>query len=126
MTVELPLAEELAERWGGNIDLDLARELSGQIVLQRTRLDKMHRGELEMQKSNTRYFDKRIGPEQERLESLIKTLHSMMKSPLEAAKERTAADAEAGSRDLKLSDDAGKLLTQLILDGEISLGVETA
>ena len=70
LNIELPYAEELAERWGGRIDLDLVRELSGQILIQRQRVDKLVRREQQMQRKTPGYHDKRIRAEQDALMAL--------------------------------------------------------
>ena len=88
MVVELNKAEELAEQWGGRIDLDLVREISGQILLQRKRVDKLQvREEKRQAGGEINYLDKRIRQERALLVEMVKTLFSMMKTPLEAAVE---------------------------------------
>lgn len=128
LQVELPYAEELAEKYGGRIDLDLGRELAGQIIQQRARVDNLQRNEiliqtegLNGQQPNPRYHDKRIKPERELLASLIKDLHGMMKSPLEAAEEAMQADAVAG---VEVSEDGEAVIREMILSGDIKLGLE--
>ena len=81
LKVELSYAEELAEKWGERIDLDHARELAGQIIAQRQRVDKMQRLEIERQELNARYFDRRLKGERELLSKMIKDIAMMMKSP---------------------------------------------
>jgi hypothetical protein len=120
--IEIPYAEELAERWGGAIDLDLARVLQGEILAQRARIDRLMRNEKEQQKTKPTYHDKRISHERAALNDLIKTLHNMMKSPLEALKESEAADAAAAANNLTISDDAKALVRQMLLDGDLKLG----
>ncbi len=126
LKVELPYAEEMAERWGGRIDLDYARELAGQIVAQRERVDRMQRQELLSQESNARYFDRRLKPERELLNNMIKNIASMMKSPLEAAQEAVEANALIGALGFKMSEDTSKLLTELLLSGQLQYGSEEA
>jgi len=124
LKVELPYAEEMAERWGGRIDLDFARELAGQIIAQRERVDHMQRQELESQKSNARYFDRRLKPERELLNNMIKNIASMMKSPLEAAQEAVEANALIGALGFKMSEDTAHLLKEMLLSGELQYGTE--
>jgi len=124
LKVELPYAEEMAERWGGRIDLDFARELAGQIVAQRERVDHMQRQEIESQKSNARYFDRRLKPERELLNNMIKNIASMMKSPLEAAQEAVEANALIGALGFKMSEDTAHLLKEMLLSGELQYGTE--
>lgn len=122
MVVELPFAEELAEKWGGRIDLDLAREMAGQIVAQRKRVDNLQRKEEERQKTNQSYHDKRLRQERDSLTEMIKALHGMMKSPVEAAKEALEANSLITAMTVKLSQDAASVLKDMILNGELALG----
>lgn len=122
LTVELPYAEELAEKWGGRIDIDLARELTGQIVAQRLRVDSIQRHEVEKQRTNPRYYDRRLRQERELLASLIKTLHGMMKTPAEAARELMEGSGLLSQLSLKMTTDAQSILKEMILSGELILG----
>lgn len=122
LAVELPYAEEVAERWGGRIDLDLVREMSGQIMAQRQRIDRLQRAEVERQAKTPGYHDKRIRQERDSLSEMIKTLHGMMKSPLDAAREGMEADAILDKgRTIALTPDAAAVLKDMILSGELSL-----
>ncbi len=80
--VSLPYAEELAEKWGGRMDMDLVRELGGQVLLQRQRVDAMSRQEAEARAENPRWFNHFILKERELLRILIKDLHNMMMEQL--------------------------------------------
>ena len=122
LQVELPYAEEMAEKWGERIDLDYARELAGQIVAQRQRVDKMQRLEIESQTKNSRYFDRRLKPERELLTTMIKALAVMMKTPLEAAQEAMAAEALMGAIGFQMSEDATAMLKDLLISGELKYG----
>jgi len=123
LQVELPYAEEMAERWGERIDLDYARELAGQVVAQRQRVDKMQRHEIDYQTNkNPRYFDKRLKPERELLTTMIKTLAAMMKTPLEAAQEALGAQALMGAIGFQMSEDAKGILKDLLISGELKYG----
>lgn len=123
LQVELPYAEEIAEKWGGRIDLDLARELSGQIVAQRARVDNLQRKEVEKQQSGQpHYHDKRIVKERMALADLVKSLHAMMKSPLDAAREAIAADQLGKAVQPQLTSDGEAKIRQMILDGSLRLG----
>lgn len=121
LRVELPYAEELAEQWGGRFDIDLSRELTGQVYSQRQRVDKLQRLEKSRQEKHPGYFDKRILKERQLLSDLIARLHGMMKSPLEAAEEVIRARGLLGKNKLKVSEDAASLLTRMILDGDLSI-----
>lgn len=122
LKVDLPYAEELAEKWGERIDLDHARELAGQIIAQRKRVDKLQRLEEELQKHNQRYFDRRLKPERELLMNMIKTMAAMMKSPLEAAQEAMEAGALMGAIGFSMTEDATTVLKDMLLSGELQYG----
>ena len=122
LKVDLPYAEELAEKWGERIDLDHARELAGQILAQRKRVDKLQRLEEETQKKNERYFDRRLKPERELLMNMIKTMVVMMKSPLEAAQEAMEASALMGTIGFSMTEDATSVLKDMLLSGELQYG----
>jgi len=121
MVVELSKAEELAEQWGGRIDLDLVREVSGQIVLQRQRVDKLQRQEEVRQQTSATYLDRRIRQERELLVNMVKTLFSMMKSPLDAAMEMMQASAMLTPIQMDVGEDALSVITEMILNGDLSL-----
>lgn len=121
LQVNLPYAEELAERWGGSIDLDLVRELQGQILAQRERISRMQKHEAEQAKKRPGWADKRIRGEVETLNGLIKTLQSMMKDPEEAVKERALADAQT-TYPVAMSEDGLAVLTELLLSGDLKMG----
>ena len=123
LRVELPAAEEIAEQWGGRIDIEPVRELAGQILMQRRRIDRLLKREEDMQEERPGYHDRRISGEMKVLNELLKTLYGTMKTPEEAVKEAMAA-ASAGARDTFFTDDAVRVVTQMILDGEISVGEE--
>ena len=122
LKVELSYVEEMAEKWGERIDLDYARELAGQIVAQRDRVDKMQRQEIVSQEKNKRYFDRRLKPERELLTNMIKTINAMMKSPLEAAQEAMEAGALMGAIGFKMSEDARGTLKEMLISGELKYG----
>lgn len=117
--VKLPLAEEIAERWGGAIDIDMARELSGQVLIQRERIDKLVRRELDQQKTNLGYHDKRIHREQEMLVSLVAQLRQLVKDPDEALKERQRLDKERHEESMVLTPEALNVIRGLILSGQM-------
>lgn len=123
LQVNLSWAEEQAEKWGGSIDLDLARELANQILTQKRRVDAMVRHEETLRKANPRYADKRIRQEIETLSSLVKTLHSMRKSPQDSLAELLAAEGKlTDTTNLNLSEDAAAVIAQMLLTGELSVG----
>jgi len=122
LKVELSYAEELAEKWGERIDLDHARELAGQIIAQRKRVDKMQRLEEERQEDRAGYFDRRLKGERELLAKMIKDMAGMMKSPLEAAQEAMEAGALMGALSFQMSEDAKNVLKDMLLSGELRYG----
>jgi len=122
LKVELSYAETLAEQWGERIDLDHARELAGQIIAQRKRVDKMQLLEEESQTKRPRYFDRRLKGERELLSKMLKDMGQLMKSPLEAAQEAMEAGALMGAIGFKMSEDATAMLTDLLITGELRYG----
>lgn len=122
--INLPYAEELAEKWGGQIDLDLARELSRQVLVQRQRIDHMVQIEAEKRKSTPTFTNKLIRAEMETLNSLIHSLASMMKSPGDAVSERAAAEARLKKlgEGMEISEEAEKKLVDMILSGAVKVG----
>lgn len=122
LQVELPYAEELAERWGGRIDLDVVRELAGQIISQRKRIDRLLRLEEEKQKTSLGYHDKRIRGERETMVMMLRSLQAMMASPEEAAKEGMRADQMARPLEIAdMSEDVLSLLRDALLSGELKI-----
>jgi len=122
LKVELSYAEELAEKWGERIDLDHARELAGQIVAQRMRVDKMQRLEEERQENNPRYFDRRLDHARELLTRMLRDMNTMMKTPLEAAQEAMEAGALMGAMGFHMTEDAKTVLKDMLLSGELKYG----
>lgn len=124
--INLPYAEELAEQWGGQIDLDLARELSRQILVQRQRVDHMVQQEVEKRKSMPTYTNKWIRAEMETLNSLIHGLAAMLKSPMAAAEERAKADAlvKKLGDGLQMDEATEKVLVEMILSGGLKVTSE--
>jgi len=122
LKVDLSYAESLAEQWGERIDLDHARELAGQIIAQRKRVDKMQRQELITQEKTARFFDRRLKGERELLTKMLKDMAQMMKSPLEAAQEAMEAGALMGAIGFKMSEDVKAVLTEMLLTGELRYG----
>lgn len=122
MRVELSYAEEMVEKWGERIDLDYARELAGQIIAQRKRVDAMQRLEEERRELNPRYFERRLKPERELLTTMIRTIAVMMKPPLEAAQEALEANALMGAIGFTMSDDVRAVVRDMLISGELKYG----
>lgn len=119
--IEIPYAEEVAERWGGDIDFDAAHELKRSILLQRRRIDRLIRAEDDKAKTAPDYFNPKIKYEIRCLAILIKQYQSMMKSPVEAADERLQADniTRVTQDDQNADMQLAQKLEELILKGEI-------
>jgi hypothetical protein len=101
--------------------------MAGQILTQKKRIDTMVRSESERRKKvgSENYADKRIRAEMDTMAAMVKTLHSMMKNPLEAADEALrATNSLANALKLNISDAAEKSLTEMILTGNIKVGGE--
>lgn len=126
--VELPYAEEIAERWGGSIDIDAARELQRMILVQRRRVDKMVKKEEEKQKlpTSSSYFDKRIRAELETLSQMVGQYYRLMKSPMDAADERKKADEEIRKTEVDMTPETANQLADLLLKGKLTIGVDAS
>lgn len=124
LRVELPLAEELAEQWGGAFDFDAVRRLAGNMVLQQRRIDNMIRTEQRRQKENPNYSDKRIRAEMETLTLMTNSYNKLLKSPTEAAKELQEDRERASQGEVRLTPEALDAVEQLVLDGKINVGAQ--
>jgi len=116
---KLTYAEEMAEKWGGSIDIDLQREIAAQIIVQKKRIDTMVRNELTRRKANDTYVDRRIRMEMETMGSMVKSLHAMIHQVVpegDSSKEKLTR-----AWGLTMSEDAQAVLTQMILSGELIL-----
>jgi hypothetical protein len=122
--IELPYAEELAEQWGGSIDMDLARELTRQILTQRRRVDHMVVQEAKKRDQAPLYTNRLIRAEMETLNNLIANLHKMMKSPMEAAEERAKAAGllKKVTGEMDMTEEGENALVEMILSGALKLG----
>lgn len=106
--------EEIAENWGGEIPFSPARDLAGQCMIQRTRIDYMVRAELEKRKTRPGYFDGRIRREME--------TYVLLMTQAEISSEKTGKDiGDPGSLTAELAPEAASLLARMILDGEIKV-----
>jgi len=125
LKVAIPYGEELAERWGGRIDLDVARELQVQILAQRERVDAMQRAENKRREEGGDdaqfFFLKNLGNERKLLKEMLADLFRMMKSPLEAARERIMADKMDALVDQELDPETEKVLVDLLLAGKLNM-----
>lgn len=118
LEVNLSYAEHMVEVTGGRLDLDLVREMSQNIYTQKQRIDKLVRREVEIngtRKPIEAYLDKRIRPEMETLNKMVKDLHIMIQ-------ERDLASAADGQPDvvaLELTEDAASMIAELIVSGSL-------
>ena len=122
LTFNTSYAEELAAEWGGRIDLDYVREVAGQVIAQRERVDAMRRHEKKKQETLPHYFDKRIKDEVRVLTDLLKTYAGFMQSPKDAAMDAMLASAFVEKTTMKMSEDAKGTLRDMLLNGELTYG----
>lgn len=123
--VKLTYAEEMLEKMGGVINIDLVREMSQNILTQKTRLDRLVRAEENRRKTpgSENYVDKRIRQEMQMMNDMLAKLHAMLeKAPADAA---AAAEEEIRRMDQQgvgLTEEAASVLTDMILNNEIMVG----
>lgn len=67
----LDFAQELAEKWGGDLSVDLERELEAQILTQRRRIDVQVRAEAQRQATRPGYRNATLRQEMETLATLL-------------------------------------------------------
>jgi hypothetical protein len=120
--IDMPLAEELAEQWGGSFDFNTTRMLAGQILIQRKRVDRMVRNEQKRQEESPNYMDRRIRAEMETLTIMTKNYNQMLKSPVEAARDMEEIEEKASQQEVSLSPEALEAVTGMILSGKIKVG----
>lgn len=120
--VELPYFEELAEKWGGRLDMDAVRELAGQIVAQRRRIDRLQRHEEAEQQLNPKYHDRRIRAERELFTEMAMAFHNMTKEAPELETELEKAMREVDSSKIQVSPDGMTMIRELLLSGDVRLG----
>lgn len=127
LVIELPYAEEVASKWGQRIDMDPVRELLGQSLVQRRRIDSLVRAEEAEKKTNPRYHDKRIRGEMEVFDKMVRTLHVLSNKTMAhliGSMGEQAKEDEVKANSLTMSSDAMKLISEMILDGELTMGEE--
>lgn len=130
MEVKLTYAEEMLEKMGGAINLDLVREMSQNIITQKERVDRLVRREktiqikgLNGQQPNPGYLDKRVHREMDLLNGMISRLHTILeKAPEEVRRENEEAVRNMQGQGLTLTDDAAKVITDMIINGELMVG----
>lgn len=125
MRIDLTHAEEIAEKWGGTIEISPLRELAAQIMIQKRRIDKLIRRELKEQEKDGRYgyHDRRIKVEMDSFRESVKTFQTLSLGPVEAAEEARRAEENAiATSKVTMSKDGEEVLVQLILSGDLNLG----
>lgn len=126
MEVKLSYAEEMLEKMGGVVKLDVIREMSQNVITQKERVDRLVRGEVEKRASSkeyANYVDKRIRPEMTLLQSMMKELHQLLeKTPQQAAAEAEEALRIMDQQGITVSEDAAAVLADMIINGEIKAG----
>jgi len=116
----LPAYEEVAEANGGDMSLDVARTLTGQVMIQRMRIDYMVRQEAEKRRTRVGYSNPRIRQE---METYLQLVEAAAKYEEEAKRE----GGEMSSGNAILTPEAEKALAEMILSGNISMpGVAVA
>lgn len=124
LETRLTYAEEMLEKAGGFIKLDLVRELSQNIITQKARVDRLVRGEEKRreQQNYENYVDRRIRGEMELLNRMCRDLDDMLrKVPDEVARQNAEALKKMDDQGIPMSEDAQRVLADLILKGEIAL-----
>jgi len=126
--VDLSFGETKIEEWGGDVELDLSRELAALILAQKHRVDQLVDGENAQNQIRPKgkvvpyYIDRRLAREMELFKAMIADHHRM---------ERENKLSQKGISDKKLvaivvSADAEQVLTDMLLAGEIELRPEGA
>lgn len=110
----MPAYEEEAEANGGHIPLDPQRTLAGQAYIQRMRIDYMVRQENDRRKTRVGYSNPRIRQEMETYLQLVEAA-----SRFESESEKAKGQME--NVESHLSKEAEEALSQLILDGKITI-----
>lgn len=127
MHVRLTRIEEKLEAHGSVINLDIIREMSQNILVQKERIDQMVRTEAERRKQPNfeNYIDKRIRQEMALMTDMVSKLHNMSRNTgEEALEEIKKALAEMDEPESNVTADAAALIVDLILNDEISVGAE--
>lgn len=107
--IELPAAEQIAERWGGRMDIDIQREVQGLILLQKGRVSELVNREKQKQITNPGYFDRRVRQEMAELLAQVSTLQKLMDQGLGWDEEETTASG------LPLTEEQEKALVTMLV-----------
>lgn len=120
VNLNLPYGEELAETWGGDIEIDVARELARSILIQRKRIDRFVRLEDEISRTKRGHVDRRIKGEITVLNRLIDSFQALLDDPMEAAKRLSQVERDMVPT-VEMSEESERVMTDLILKGGLSL-----
>lgn len=122
--VKLTYAEEMLGNLGGQVELDLVRELSQNIWTQKERIDMLVRAEKRKREAtgSEGYVDKRIRAEMAVHNDMMSKLHTILSNAPKNA--QTAEDLEVRKMEGQVffTDDALSVLRDMILGGEIQVG----
>jgi hypothetical protein len=122
--VNLTWAEEMLENLGGQVNIDIIREMSQNIYMQKQRVDALVRVEQEKRKSNPAFSDKRIRQELTIQNDMLTKLHAMLvKIPGEATNKMEEDIKKMEKEGIGLTEDAAHVLTDLIINGDIVIGL---
>lgn len=110
----LPLHEEIAEKVGGDIPFDPYRDMMGQALMQKLRIDYMVRNEIEKRKGRPGYANPRIRQEMETYILLVDAAAKFGESVGKGV-------GDQAKNNLALSDEASTKLAEMILSGDIKL-----
>jgi len=125
LDVKLTYAEEMLDKTGGFVNLNLIREQSQVILVQKERVDHLVRMERQRQEQSPGYTDKRLRFEMELFTMMMKELNIM----LQRVPEETAAAAKDAmdrleARGVHVTEDATQVLTDMILNNEITVSAD--
>jgi hypothetical protein len=125
LPVKLTYAEEMLEKLGGQVDVNLVNEMSKNVWIQKQRVDQMVRDEQtrRAQPNNETYTDRRVRHELEVYNMLLQALHTVLQeAPVKAQQAAKAEQQRLDSQGIAASKDALVVLRDLILNNELVLG----
>ena len=130
-TEEIRYTTELAEKMGGQLELDHVKELAHTIFLQTRRVGQMVRDEAISHAPNpltgapaTKRYNNNIRREMEVLAHMIAQYHAILKTPVEMAEEMVAAEqvlTESGLSEDAIDEVFAKFLEEKMISGELSV-----
>jgi hypothetical protein len=125
LQVNLTYAEEMLERMGGQVDIDLVTEMSKTVWTQKQRVDLLVRDEQtrRAQPGSESYMDRRIRHELEVYNELLRALHTVLQeAPIKARQAAEAEQQRLDSQGITATKDALVVLRDLILNDELRMG----